>query len=71
MGNICRSPMAEKMFAAMDADSDGSVSEDEKSTFDSKMQDRMQSLQIMAQIAGQGGPEAFADAARAILDRGG
>jgi Ca2+-binding EF-hand superfamily protein len=45
---------AQALFKAMDADQDGSISESEKNDFDSALQDRMSTLQIMAQIAGQG-----------------
>jgi Ca2+-binding EF-hand superfamily protein len=45
---------AQALFKVMDADQDGSISESEKNDFDSALQDRMSTLQIMAQIAGQG-----------------
>lgn len=50
----------EALFKSMDADQDGSISESEKNDFDSAVQDRISTMQIMAQIAGQGGDQAEA-----------
>jgi len=41
---------AEQLFKSMDADSDGSVTSDEKDAFDTKMQEQRQSMQFMTQM---------------------
>ncbi|OEO28345.1 hypothetical protein VW23_005130 [Devosia insulae DS-56] len=45
---------AEKLFAAMDADSSGSVSSDEKDAFDSKLAEQRQAMQFMTQLMAGG-----------------
>jgi Ca2+-binding EF-hand superfamily protein len=45
---------AEKLFKAMDADSSGSVSTDEKDAFDTKLQERQQAMQFMTQLMAGG-----------------
>jgi Ca2+-binding EF-hand superfamily protein len=45
---------AEKLFAAMDADSNGSVSSDEKNAFDSKLAEQRQAMQFMTQLMAGG-----------------
>mgnify|MGYP000712206411 CR=1 FL=1 len=57
-------PYAEALFKALDADQDGSISESEKSDFDSALQDRMSTMQLMAQIAGQDEDQASASGAQ-------
>ncbi|HOV03854.1 MAG TPA: EF-hand domain-containing protein [Kaistiaceae bacterium] len=56
---------AEELFSKMDSDGDGSISESEKETFDKGVQDRMNAMQVMAQLAGgaggAGGPPSAAD----------
>lgn len=45
---------AEKLFAAMDADSNGSVTSDEKDAFDSKLAEQRQAMQFMTQLMAGG-----------------
>lgn len=45
---------AEKLFAAMDADSSGFVSSDEKDAFDSKLAEQRQAMQFMTQLMAGG-----------------
>lgn len=45
---------AEKLFAAMDADSSGSVTSDEKDAFDSKIAEQRQAMQFMTQLMAGG-----------------
>lgn len=47
---------AEKLFAAMDADSSGSVTSDEKDAFDQKLSEQRQAMQFMTQLMA-GGPQ--------------
>jgi Ca2+-binding EF-hand superfamily protein len=48
---------AEKLFAAMDSDADGSVSSTEKDTFDARIAENIQSMQFTAQqMAGRAPP---------------
>ena len=49
------SEQAEKLFAAMDADSSGSVSTDEKDAFDTKMKAAREAMQFMTQMMAGGG----------------
>jgi Ca2+-binding EF-hand superfamily protein len=48
------SERAEKLFAAMDADSSGSVSSDEKDAFDTKMKAAREAMQFMTQLMAGG-----------------
>lgn len=61
---------AEALFKAMDADSDGAVSEQEFDDFGTRMREAMSALQFMAQIQGQGEapPPPDADEMFATLD---
>lgn len=52
-GSTSTTKGVETLFKAMDADQDGSISESEKNDFDSALQDRMSTLRMMAQMAGQ------------------
>lgn len=45
---------AEKLFAAMDADSSGSVTSDEKDAFDQKLSEQRQAMQFMTQLMAGG-----------------
>jgi Ca2+-binding EF-hand superfamily protein len=45
---------AEKPFAAMDADSNGSVTSDDKDAFDSKLAEQRQAMQFMTQLMAGG-----------------
>lgn len=51
---------AEKLFSAMDTDSNGSVTSEEKDAFDAKLQEQWQAVQFMAQQMG-GAPPAPPD----------
>lgn len=50
--NVQNDKRTEALFSAMDADGSGSVSEDEKSAFDAKLQDQQAGLAFMAQQMG-------------------
>ena len=52
---------AEQMFKVMDADGSGSVSSDEKDTFDAKLQEQRQAMQFMTQLMAGGQPPSAAD----------
>jgi len=52
--NAKSSERAEKLFAAMDADSSGSVSTDEKDAFDTKMKAAREAMQFMTQMMAGG-----------------
>jgi len=47
---------AERLFSAMDADGDGSVTSDEKDTFDSQIAEQRQVMQFMTQLLAGGQP---------------
>jgi len=53
--NAKSSEQVEKLFAAMDADSSGSVSTDEKDAFDTKMKAAREAMQFMTQMMAGGG----------------
>ena len=52
--NAKSSERAEKLFAAMDADSSGSVSSDEKDAFDTKLKAAREAMQFMTQLMAGG-----------------